>query len=1018
MTRLIPGRIRNQGIELYQAKAVDLLEEGASELIFSVAGREVRYDLRQNEDWCSCDLFQHKHYCEHLAGADTYVKYEKKIALPEKEAPSQPPAAELAFAHRFLEGLSLPHQTDVTYCLSAFGEIASHVQKIWWTLKIQRLPDKRSYIIKDIPAFLWTIRQGLPYQLGKNYLEALSLQQFDVSSQALLQFLWAMESSASQVFFPSHRFLYLPIGFLEDGLNLLNNLSEMVLEVYGRRYHHSSARLLTATDGLYQFKVTPDLTTITLTISEQAEYFFDQGKALFYKGNFYLLDSQQERLAQAIKGLPLNELGHRELQVAWQDQELLALRLHDLSMLGQVEAPQSFQVRTFKPQFRLDLLQDQIGLAMTWDFDGVLVSSQEEVEQLPFMSSHSQIQELKSVLNTQGFSGFFQARRLLIGQTALYDFFEKDVPALQEFGEVILSSPLTDLRLEVKPELHLNKLGDLLEVSFDFSDLSPADVSLARQSLSVSQPYFINQAGQLVLFDGEFLRLNQTLDASDWANQEEDTYHLPLWASLELQGHLSAYQEGHLNQELQELINDLSYPERFPIAEPAIQATLRDYQLKGVKWLSVLDHYGFGGILADDMGLGKTLQTIAFLADKLKNEPSVLILSPASLIHNWAEEFQKFLPQANIQLIYGNKAERLQQLEQSHQVTIASYHAFRQDRAQYEAKNYEYLILDEAQVLKNSQTKIFQALKQFSVRRTFALSGTPIENKLLDLWSIFQLVLPGLLGTKKSFAKRSVQEVAQLIRPFVLRRRKEDVLTELPDLVETTYPNDLSHQQKSYYLAQLNALRQQVEQLDTASFSQQKLMVLAGLLRLRQICNSPSLFTDYDGPSGKLESLRELLQQLKASGRRPLIFSQFRGMLDLVEEELQQQGFHFYKITGSTPTKERQQITKVFNKGSRDAVLMSLKAGGVGLNLTGADTVILIDLWWNPALDLQAIGRAHRLGQEHQVTVYRLITHGTIEEKILQLQDSKKRLVKDVLDTGEAASQLSLEDIKLILGIS
>lgn len=1018
MTRLIPGRIRNQGIELYQAKAVDLLEEGASELIFSVAGREVRYDLRQNEDWCSCDLFQHKHYCEHLAGADTYVKYENKIALPEKEAPSQPPAAELAFAHRFLEGLSLPHQTDVTYCLSAFGEIASHVQKIWWTLKIQRLPDKRSYIIKDIPAFLRTIRQGLPYQLGKNYLEALSLQQFDNSSQALLQFLWAMESSASQVVFPSHRFLYLPIGFLEDGLNLLNNLSEMVLEVYGRRYHHSSARLLTATDGLYQFKVTPDLTTITLTISEQAEYFFELGKALFYKGNFYLLDSQQERLAQAIKGLPLNELGHRELQVAWQDQELLALRLHDLSMLGQVEAPQSFQVRTFKPQFRLDLLQDQIGLAMTWDFDGVLVSSQEEVEQLPFMSSHSQIQVLKSVLKAQGFSGFFQARRLLIGQPALYDFFEKDVPALQEFGEVILSSTLTDLRLEVKPELHLNKLGDLLEVSFDFSDLSPADVALARQSLSVSQPYFINQAGQLVLFDGEFLRLNQTLGASDWANQEEDTYHLPLWASLELQGHLSAYQEGYLNQELQDLINDLSYPERFPIAEPAIQATLRDYQLKGVKWLSVLDHYGFGGILADDMGLGKTLQTIAFLADKLKNGPSVLILSPASLIHNWAEEFQKFLPQADIQLIYGNKAERLQQLEQSHQVTIASYHAFRQDRAQYEAKNYEYLILDEAQVLKNSQTKIFQALKQFSVRRTFALSGTPIENKLLDLWSIFQLVLPGLLGTKKSFAKRSVQEVAQLIRPFVLRRRKEDVLTELPDLVETTYLNDLSHQQKSYYLAQLNALRQQVEQLDTASFSQQKLMVLAGLLRLRQICNSPSLFTDYDGPSGKLESLRELLQQLKASGRRPLIFSQFRGMLDLVEEELQQQGFLLYKITGSTPTKERQQITKVFNKGSRDAVLMSLKAGGVGLNLTGADTVILIDLWWNPALDLQAIGRAHRLGQEHQVTVYRLITHGTIEEKILQLQDSKKRLVKDVLDTGEAASQLSLEDIKLILGIS
>lgn len=1018
MTRLIPGRIRNQGIELYQAQAVDLIEERDSELVFSVAGREVLYDLNNDSDWCSCELFQTKHFCEHLAGADTYVKYEHVIEEQEVESDSSLPSTGLVFAQRFLEDLCLPNQTSVTYRLSAFGELTSHVQKIWWTLKIQRFPDKRSYVIKDIPAFLRTVRQGQAYQIGKNYLESLALQQFDAPSQDLLQFLWAVETGDSQVFFPNNRFLYLPIGFLEDGLPLLNHLSEMLLEIHGRRYRQTSARMLTATDALYQFKVVPDLRAITLTIEEQAEFFFDQGKALFYRGDFYLLDSQQERLAQAIKGLPLDEQGNRQLQVAWQDQELLALRLHDFSILGQVEAPLSFQVRSFEPQFWLDLTDDQLELKMAWHFDGLQVSSQKELDNLPFMSHHDQIQTIKQVLKNQGFSGLFQARRLLLGQDALYDFFEKDLLALQQLGQVNLSPALSDLKMEIKPNLHLNKMGDLLEVSFDFSDLSPKDIALARQSLAANQSYFINQAGQLVLFDNEFLKLNQTLGQSDWAKQEEESYQLPLWASLELQGHLSGYQGLRLNQELQQLVDDLSSPEHFDVTLPDLQASLRDYQLKGLKWFSVLDHYGFGGILADDMGLGKTLQTIAFLADKLKDEPSVLILSPASLIHNWAEEFQKFLPQATTQVIYGNKAERLQQLRQNHQVTIASYQSFRQDIDLYEANGYDYLILDEAQVLKNSQTKIFQALKRFSVKRIFALSGTPIENKLLDIWSIFHLVLPGLLGSKQSFSKRSAQEVAQLIRPFVLRRRKEEVLAELPDLVETTYQNELSHQQKSYYLAQLNALRQQVEQLDTASFSRQKLMVLAGLLRLRQICNSPSLFTDYDGPSGKLESLKELLQQLKASGRRPLIFSQFRGMLDLVEKELQEQGFSFYKITGSTPTRDRQQMTKVFNKGSRDAVLMSLKAGGVGLNLTGADTVILIDLWWNPAVDMQAIGRAHRFGQERQVTVYRLITHGTIEEKILQLQDAKKRLVKDVLDTEEENAQLSLDDIKLILGIS
>ena len=240
----------------------------------------------------------------------------------------------------------------------------------------------------------------------------------------------------------------------------------------------------------------------------------------------------------------------------------------------------------------------------------------------------------------------------------------------------------------------------------------------------------------------------------------------------------------------------------------------------------------------------------------------------------------------------------------------------------------------------------------------------------------------------------------------------------MPDLLEMTYTNELADKQKAMYLAQLRQMQKSIAGASDASISRQKIEILSGITRLRQICNSPSLFMeDYDGESGKVESLRMLLAQLKENGHRALIFSQFRGMLDIAEKELKALEMTSYKLTGSTPSADRQEMTKAFNKGAKDVFLISLKAGGVGLNLTGADTVILIDLWWNPAVEMQAISRAHRIGQKSTVEVYRLITRGTIEEKILELQESKKNLVTTVLDGNESRSSLSAEEIREILGV-
>lgn len=320
--------------------------------------------------------------------------------------------------------------------------------------------------------------------------------------------------------------------------------------------------------------------------------------------------------------------------------------------------------------------------------------------------------------------------------------------------------------------------------------------------------------------------------------------------------------------------------------------------------------------------------------------------------------------------------------------------------------------------MKNAQTKIAHSLRSFEVKNCFALSGTPIENKLLEIWSIFQIILPGLLPGKKEFLKLNPKQVARYIKPFVMRRRKEEVLPELPDLIEMNYPNEMTDSQKVIYLAQLRQIQESIQHSSDADLNRRKIEILSGITRLRQICDTPRLFMDYDGESGKLESLRQLLTQIKENGHRALIFSQFRGMLDIAEREMVAMGLTTYKITGSTPANERHEMTRAFNAGSKDAFLISLKAGGVGLNLTGADTVVLIDLWWNPAVEMQAISRAHRLGQKENVEVYRLITRGTIEEKILEMQETKKHLVTTVLDGNETHASMSVDDIREILGVS
>lgn len=374
----------------------------------------------------------------------------------------------------------------------------------------------------------------------------------------------------------------------------------------------------------------------------------------------------------------------------------------------------------------------------------------------------------------------------------------------------------------------------------------------------------------------------------------------------------------------------------------------------------------------------------------------------------------------NVRVISGTKQERENLLKDTSgfDVLVTSYQLLRQDLEYYHGQTFSVMILDEAQAIKNDATKTARAVKSVSAGKRFALSGTPIENSLDELWSIFDAVLPGLFPAKRFFKQWPQEKVSRICRPFILRRVKQDVLHELPEKIEHVHTCELTDDQKKLYLGYLERIQGETKQvLEEEGLQKGRMKILAGLTRLRQLCCHPSLFLEnYEGGSGKLTELLELVQHSLENRQRILIFSQFSSMLKKIRKQLEARGKDVFYLDGQTPSKDRVYMTERFNRGEKDIFLISLKAGGTGLNLTGADTVILYDLWWNPAVEDQAAGRAHRMGQKNVVQVFRMITRGTIEEKIHKLQQKKKALIENVIQPGETMlSSLSEEEIKELL---
>ena len=1028
MAKLIPGKLRMEGAQLYETSQIEIIKEKDHRLYARVADEEIRYSLDDDLVFCACDFFQKRGFCVHLAALEHYLKndhigQELLGNLENVHEKKEEVETQVAFGGKFLESVQIPKLSEI-YQLSAQGQIEAGTNRIIWTLRVGLIQTQKFYVIRDIPLFLKVLETSKPYMIGKLYETSLNIRQFDESSRFVLNFLQGIveDEVENALFFQNQgRHLYFPLSFFEQGVSLLMGLDAFQFDHQISSYPHLVFQDFDGQAGLFTFQIEEKSNYYEMEIFQQVGLnSFYKGQGLFTKGTFYLLSKEQASLLEKLKKVPIDKGGRKILQFDTSDRDLLASTLSQFKDIGEVKAPDALQIQSFRPSFYMEGEEDgSIRLDMQFQYETCLVTNRNELESLPFASDIQLEKQVFQLALSAGFEADFRSWRQSLKADAVHAFFQEVLPAFAALGELKISESLQDLYQVQKPQVHISSKGSLLEIQFDFQDIDQEEIDRAMKALVEKQDYYISSSNQVYYFDDQTKRIRQDLEELGIEDLQDGAFRARKSLAYTLSHLFKDQDQISFTEEFRNLAHDLTHPEDFPMKELNIQAELRDYQKKGIQWLQMLHHYGFGGILADDMGLGKTLQTIAFLSNQVQADTSVLILAPSGLIYNWADEFQKFAPDLDVVVVHGLKSHRESILAENHQIYVTSYATFRQDSEIYRNLSFDFLFLDEAQVMKNAQTKIAQSLRRFVVPSVFALSGTPIENHLGELWSIFQIVLPGLLPAKKEFMKLSTERVAQFIKPFVMRRKKEEVLTELPDLIEVVYKNELEDQQKAIYLAQLQQMQERLGQVSDSEFQRNRVEILTGLMRLRQICDTPALFMeDYQGESGKLDSLRDLLVQIAEGGHRVLIFSQFRGMLDRIEQELPDLGLTSFKITGSTPSQERQEMTKAFNQGERDVFLISLKAGGVGLNLTGADTVILVDLWWNPAVESQAIGRAHRMGQEQAVEVYRLVTRGTIEEKIQELQEKKKNLVSEILDGTESRGSLSLAEIREILGIS
>ena len=692
-----------------------------------------------------------------------------------------------------------------------------------------------------------------------------------------------------------------------------------------------------------------------------------------------------------------------------------------------------------KPEFKFYFDKDKnitVYLKVSYDkyefdyFEGYF----EKVIYRDTLKEESVVKELYKL----GFENANNSFVLLKDDDYIFQFFKKDILNLQKIGEVYYSESFTGIKSISKGSFK----GDIRKGKYDYFELNFSIKGLENEEILSILKAFRDNKKYYKLKTGEFLDLEEIelkkflklLESLEGENKiEENKVSFPKSKGIYLEKYLEEEKMKNFRgrKELKSLKNMLLDVSNTNFNIPKnLNGVLRNYQEKGFKWLNTLDYLGFGGILGDEMGLGKTFQTIAFLLSK--EDSKSLIVAPTSLVFNWYSEFKKFAPSLKVVMVNKSPSEREEIIKdyKKYDILITTYNLVKRDLESYKKIFFHYVILDEAQNIKNPSSQNAKSVKELKSKNRFALTGTPIENSLMELWSIFDFIMPNYLYDENKFTTRYyrrleeepviIEELKRLVTPFILRRYKKDVIKELPDKIEKKLIIPMEEEQKKVYKAYSDHIKALIEKkVINDEFKSSKIEILSYITKLRQIAIDPSLVMDkYLGGSGKMEAILELVTQGIEENHKILIFSQFTSVLKNISKLFKLNDISFSYLDGSTPSKERGKLVEDFNKNSNSVFLISLKAGGTGLNLTSADIVIHFDPWWNPAVEDQASDRAHRIGQKNVVEVIKMISENSVEEKIVNLQEEKRKLIDSVMGEnivlGENLSSLTEEDIMFL----
>ena len=620
--------------------------------------------------------------------------------------------------------------------------------------------------------------------------------------------------------------------------------------------------------------------------------------------------------------------------------------------------------------------------------------------------------EIEDILCDYGFNYYKNKFAFFKDEYSEYEFFKDKIENLKDYGDVYYSDRLKNMKVYKSVNIKANfslLAQNYLDFNFEIEDIDKEEYKDILKAFRDKRKFFKLKNNSFLDLEEEqlnkFLNLLDKLDEKNLNEEDEASYILTKGSSLYIEELLEDEELSFIKgkEDLKKISQKFKSMCNIEAKVPnTLNATLREYQVSGLQWFKTVSHFEFGGILADEMGLGKTIQTITFLLSE-KSKKSIIV-TPTSLIYNWKNEFDNFAPSLDVLVLHGNKNERasLSKYMKDADVILTTYGVLKNDFEEYKDMEFDYCIIDEAQNIKNPYSQSSEVVKDINAKVKFALTGTPIENNLVELWSIFDFIMPGYLYSKNRFKDKFIKEDANYedlkkqIQPFILRRLKKDVLSQLPDKIETKFFVEMTPEQKKTYQAYTDDI---IEKMKNTDLKKDKMTILSYLTTLRQLCLDPSIrVNDYDGGSGKIEVLKEIVHENIKGNHKILIFSQFTSVLKNIGKEFEKENIQYYYLDGSTNAKDRIELVDDFNKSEEVSVfLISLKAGGTGLNLTGADIVIHFDPWWNPAIENQATDRAHRYGQENIVEVIKLIAKGTIEEKIVKLQESKKELIDKVI---------------------